>query len=290
MGERKSLRLVVLNSCEGARSDVSDPFSGVAGRLIERDVPAVIGMQFEITDPAAILFASEFYTVLAEGKPIDTAVSEARLAMIADQNDVEWATPALFMRGSATRLFEISDATPIERVTPVLPLTADTDRAIDTEPAHGDRGAGPPPIDRPNPIDDVKPQPTSIGARLRAYSTAHPLLLPLLLAIVGVIAVAGVAWVLIQQASVATLHAQTFDGGPDQMVISGSGFRSGETVDLVVTDRHYRVPVDIGGQFTTQITRPPSVQPGVLLTITATGLVSDKKASTQARFGGDHRA
>jgi CHAT domain len=51
--DEQSLRLVVLNSCEGARTSLVDPFSGVATSLIEFDIPAVIGMQFEITDEAA---------------------------------------------------------------------------------------------------------------------------------------------------------------------------------------------------------------------------------------------
>ena len=69
--EKRSLRLVLLNSCEGARNSVKDPFSGVAASLVQREIPAVIGMQFEITDRAAVLFASEFYAMLAEGQPID---------------------------------------------------------------------------------------------------------------------------------------------------------------------------------------------------------------------------
>ena len=36
---RASIRLVVLNSCEGARSSIDDPFSGVAASLIEREIP-----------------------------------------------------------------------------------------------------------------------------------------------------------------------------------------------------------------------------------------------------------
>src|SRR5688572_10311237 len=113
--DKVNLRLVLLNSCEGARNSVKDPFSGVAASLVEREVPAVIGMQFEITDRAAVLFASEFYAVLAEGKPVDAAVSEARLAIFADHNDVEWATPVLFMRVSDGRLFEVSDAPALPR-------------------------------------------------------------------------------------------------------------------------------------------------------------------------------
>jgi hypothetical protein len=48
--DEESLRLVVLNSCEGARTSRIDPFSGVAASLLEFDIPAVVAMQFEVTD------------------------------------------------------------------------------------------------------------------------------------------------------------------------------------------------------------------------------------------------
>jgi hypothetical protein len=58
--DHRSLRLVVLNACEGSRASRADPFAGVAQTLVQQGVPAVIAMQFEITDQAAITFAEEF--------------------------------------------------------------------------------------------------------------------------------------------------------------------------------------------------------------------------------------
>jgi hypothetical protein len=75
-------------------------------------------MQFEITDRAAVLFASEFYAMLAEGQPIDSAISEARLAIWADSNDVEWGTPVLFMRVADGRLFNVTHAAALPRPSP----------------------------------------------------------------------------------------------------------------------------------------------------------------------------
>jgi hypothetical protein len=113
LADEVSLRLAVLNSCEGARSSLQDPFSGVATSLIEREIPAVIGMQFEITDRAAIVFAGEFYSALADGLPVDSSVAEARKAIYADQNDIEWGTPVLFMRVADGRLFDVQSHAPI---------------------------------------------------------------------------------------------------------------------------------------------------------------------------------
>ena len=58
----------------GAHSHVN-PFSGVASSLVHYGVPAVIGMQFEITDDAAITFADRLYTAVAQGFPIDAALT-----------------------------------------------------------------------------------------------------------------------------------------------------------------------------------------------------------------------
>jgi hypothetical protein len=104
--DRKTLRLAVLNACEAAKTAPQDPLAGVAANLIEHEVPAVVGMQFAITDDGAIAFAEEFYTTLAEGYPVDAAVTEARRAMAAD-DEIEWGTPVLFMRVADGRLFDL---------------------------------------------------------------------------------------------------------------------------------------------------------------------------------------
>jgi WD40 repeat protein len=101
----RSLRLVVLNACEGARSARDDPFGGVAQALVRQGIPAVIAMQFEISDPAALVFSQSFYQAIADGLPVDMATLEARRAMFADGNEVEWATPVLYLRSPDGRVF-----------------------------------------------------------------------------------------------------------------------------------------------------------------------------------------
>lgn len=108
--DHKSIRLIILNACEGARNSRSDPFAGMAQSLIRRLVPAVIAMQFEITDKAAITFAHEFYRALAECYPVDAALAEARKIMAATPNSVEWATPVLYMRSPNGRIFDVQPA------------------------------------------------------------------------------------------------------------------------------------------------------------------------------------
>jgi uncharacterized RDD family membrane protein YckC len=101
----RSLRLVVLNACEGARSAVDDPFGGVAQALVRQGLPAVIAMQFEISDPAALLFSQSFYQAVADLLPTDVAMVEARRAIFAADNEVEWATPVIYLRASDGRIF-----------------------------------------------------------------------------------------------------------------------------------------------------------------------------------------
>jgi hypothetical protein len=106
--DHRSLRLVVLNACEGSRAARGDPFSGVAQTFVQQGVPAVIAMQFEITDQAAITFAKEFYAAVADGYPVDAALSEARIGIHSDDNDVEWGTPVLYLRAPDGRLFSVN--------------------------------------------------------------------------------------------------------------------------------------------------------------------------------------
>ncbi|HEX9376781.1 MAG TPA: choice-of-anchor D domain-containing protein [Actinomycetota bacterium] len=106
------LRLAVLNTCEGARGSARDPFAGTAQGLVQQGVPAVVAMQFQISDDAATTVAQEFYAALAMGYPVDAALAEARKAVYFTGNRVEWATPVLYLRAPDGRLFDIAGAAP----------------------------------------------------------------------------------------------------------------------------------------------------------------------------------
>lgn len=105
-----SLRMVVLNACWSGvfpRHEAQDPFSGVAAELTRKGVPAVVAMQFPVTDGAAITFGRKLYERLARFDPVDAAVTEARLAIwAADPGSVEWATPVLFLGVEDGKVFE----------------------------------------------------------------------------------------------------------------------------------------------------------------------------------------
>jgi hypothetical protein len=109
-----TLRLVFLNACETARVTRQvglDPFAGVAAAMVMAGIPAVVAMQFPITDVAAVRFANRFYPLLADGQPVDYAVAQGRQAILAaESGTMEWATPVLFMRAPDGIIFEVSDA------------------------------------------------------------------------------------------------------------------------------------------------------------------------------------
>lgn len=105
LGEESTIRLVVLNSCKSSRRLTQDPFTGIASSIVTRGIPAVVAMQFVISDRAAKIFAEEFYRSLAEFYPIDSAVSEARRAIANELGNNEWSTPVLYMRAQDGHLF-----------------------------------------------------------------------------------------------------------------------------------------------------------------------------------------
>ncbi len=111
MSNEPMTRLVYLSACRTAQVDANQgasPFAGVAPALLKAGVPAVVAMQYPISDKAAITFAKTFYVELMKGKPVDAAVSQARLALSVMADAAargEWATPVLYMRASTAALF-----------------------------------------------------------------------------------------------------------------------------------------------------------------------------------------
>jgi CHAT domain-containing protein/WD40 repeat protein len=111
LANHTSLRLLYLNACEGALGDDANVFAGLAQRLVQQGAPAAIAMQAEISDSASIELARTFYTALATGRPVDAALTQARLTLFMNSSS-EWATPVLFSRAPDNRLFDIRAVLP----------------------------------------------------------------------------------------------------------------------------------------------------------------------------------
>jgi tetratricopeptide (TPR) repeat protein len=106
LGGHRPLRLVVLNACETGQESTLGSFSSSAGALVHRGIPAVVAMQFEITDGAATEFARAFYSNIAKRLPVDICVQRARIAVKrAKKGTLEWGTPVLYLRSRGGRIF-----------------------------------------------------------------------------------------------------------------------------------------------------------------------------------------
>ncbi len=105
--DHPTLRLAVLNACNGARASRDDVFAGTAQSLVHHGLPAVVAMQSEVRDATACRFAETFYRALAAGLPVDGCIGEARQALAAEDN-LEWGTPVLYLRAADGRLFGVA--------------------------------------------------------------------------------------------------------------------------------------------------------------------------------------
>jgi len=126
-------RLVVLNSCSGATTGVSDLFAGTAAALVRGGVSAVAAMQWPITDNAACAFARGFYTAIAYARGVDEATRSGRIAIAGTHaRTLEWVTPVMYLRGPDSHLFILdspSRSDPVPDVRPRPPV-ADRDERV----------------------------------------------------------------------------------------------------------------------------------------------------------------
>ena len=99
-------KLIILSACQsGATSDKPEKstsaqaFMGLAPKLVWGGLPAVVAMQYDLPNDAAQPFMQTLYEFLALGKPLDTAVTEARIGLdFAILDSPYWGIPVLFMR------------------------------------------------------------------------------------------------------------------------------------------------------------------------------------------------
>lgn len=126
-----SVRLVLLNSCEGARGasgNVDKPthagFTGVAQALVEKGVPAVVAMQFKIVEQSARSLVREFYTELTKFQEVDQCISYARKALLSEWGSdyMDWATPVLFLRSKSGKIFQDQPKNVVEEEPTILKL------------------------------------------------------------------------------------------------------------------------------------------------------------------------
>jgi hypothetical protein len=132
----RGVRLAVFGACESGRRDGVNPWSGIAPALTRAGIPAVVAMQYTVGDANAALFARSFYAALATGLPIDTAVTEGRLAIFskgaADERD--WGAPVLYLRAADGVLFPAA-APPTPTPVSPIPLAPQSPALLTDNPA-----------------------------------------------------------------------------------------------------------------------------------------------------------
>jgi CHAT domain-containing protein len=107
LGALDRLGLICLAACQSASSDDPQAFAGVAPQLVQRGVPAVLAMQYEVDIASAAVFLEDFYAAIAARKPFDWATQSARNAVMQrfGLGNREFATPVLYMRAAEGGIF-----------------------------------------------------------------------------------------------------------------------------------------------------------------------------------------
>ncbi len=105
----RELRLVFLNACSTAQSGHrpgQQPLLAAAAALVRSGVPAVLAMQFPITDTAAREFSEAVYLSLARGSSLEAAATDGRIALRhANPRSWQWVTPTLCAAMSEADVF-----------------------------------------------------------------------------------------------------------------------------------------------------------------------------------------
>lgn len=101
-------RLFILNACQTGDVAGTESLVGLIPKLIiDGGLPAVIGMQYPITDTAARDFTREFYTALIQHGQVDWAISVARNVLAQEREDQpDWGTPVLYLQSRDGFIFK----------------------------------------------------------------------------------------------------------------------------------------------------------------------------------------
>ncbi len=105
--EHASIRLAVLSTRGDSPARALGPAGTVGGALLRAGLPAVVAMQFEISDATRAEFGPALYAAIAAGHPAEAAIAQARQAMHT-VSPLGWAAPVLHLGADDTRLFDVA--------------------------------------------------------------------------------------------------------------------------------------------------------------------------------------
>lgn len=94
--DEPTVNMVVLNACDTAGTG---QLQNISKAILDRGVPAVVGMQIKIMDGTAVDFGREFYRMWAAGEPIESALARARRLMtyLSPTSASDWSIPVFYM-------------------------------------------------------------------------------------------------------------------------------------------------------------------------------------------------
>ena len=117
----ETLRLVYLSACLAGQSSARVAFTTVGPQLLQLGIPAVIAMQFAVSDADAMAFADMFYRELLTGPcpgAVDAAMGYARSSLYALNPDAfSFGTPVLWLNAPDGVVFQLA-ASPAQDATP----------------------------------------------------------------------------------------------------------------------------------------------------------------------------
>ena len=162
--DHRPLRLVVLNACKSAQTGEHSALGGIAQVLMRQGIPAVVAMQYPLSDSVAKQFTGDFYTALLDEYPIDDAISSVRKSLFINDYALEWATPILFMRSLDGVLFR-------RAVAPALEVVATPEPVVESPPVV--EVAPKPPIVETPPAVQAQVEPPAASAQHPIISVAN---------------------------------------------------------------------------------------------------------------------
>ncbi len=97
--------LIFLAACQSAERSEMDAFAGLAPKLVQTGIPAVVAMQDAVAMAATQKLTPVFYEELAQHGTVDRALNAARSLLLTGQSP-DAATPVLLMRLKDGKLWE----------------------------------------------------------------------------------------------------------------------------------------------------------------------------------------
>jgi CHAT domain-containing protein len=98
LSRHESLCLVVLSGCQTALAMGHRVLGDLPAPLLMKEIPAVVAMQYTVTNYSAMDLARTFYSGIANGFPLDVALTKARRALLRNKREglVDFGTPILY--------------------------------------------------------------------------------------------------------------------------------------------------------------------------------------------------